>query len=54
VAVADGRISEHDGEERKARAEQWTLNRIAFIEGAPRPRQREQQPLDDPNAGAVG
>ena len=54
AAFADGRISEHDCEERKARAEQWTANVIAFTRGEPRPRQRQQVPLDDPNAGVVG
>jgi hypothetical protein len=53
AAVAAGRISADDGEERKARAEQWATNRIAFLSGQPRPRQRMRQPLDDPNAGRV-
>lgn len=53
-AVEDGRISERDGEERTARAEQWTTNRIAFIKGEKRPRQRVNQPLDDPDAHKVG
>lgn len=53
-AVADGRISERDGIERIAREEQFTLNVIAHFSGQPRPAQREQQPLDDPDAGRVG
>jgi membrane-bound lytic murein transglycosylase MltF len=49
-----GQISAHDCEERKARAEQWTTNRIAYLTGEPRPPQRQQLPLDDPDAGSVG
>ena len=52
-AVADGRISPHDGDEREARAEQGTANRIAYLRGEPRPKQRKRQPLDDPDAGRV-
>ena len=54
TACEDGRISEHDRDERIARAEQRTENRIAFLKGEPRPKQRQQQPLDDPDAGKVG
>jgi hypothetical protein len=54
TAVDDGRISQHDGEERTARAEQWATNRIAFLRGDPRPQQRKLQQLDDPDAGRVG
>jgi hypothetical protein len=53
AAVEDGRISAADGEERAARAEQWTANRIAWIKGEPRPRQRERRPLENPDAGRV-
>jgi hypothetical protein len=54
AAVADGRISAHDGSERKARAEQSVTNRIALHRGEPRPQQRTNQPLDNPDAGRVG
>lgn len=54
AAVEDGRISAHDGEERIARAEQSCANRIAWTKGEKRPKQRDQQPLDDPQAGVVG
>lgn len=53
-AWEDGRLSEHDRDERIARAESWCENRIAWITGAPRPPQRTKQPLDDPDAGKVG
>lgn len=53
TAHEDGRISEHDRDERIARVEDWAMNRIAWITGQPRPAQRDKQPLDDPNAGVV-
>lgn len=53
TACEQGRISEHDRDERIARREQWTANRIAWISGEPRPPQRDNQPLDDPDAGRV-
>jgi hypothetical protein len=53
-AVANGRISAHDGEERIARREQEAENYIAHVRGEKRPTQRQQQPLDDPNAHKVG
>lgn len=53
-ACEDGRISEHDRDERIARAEQGIVNTIAHFSGQPRPKQRESQPLDDPDAGRVG
>jgi hypothetical protein len=53
-AVVDGRISERDGVERIARFEQSMMNEIAHFSGQPRPKQRERQPLDDPDAGKVG
>lgn len=53
-ACEDGRISEHDRDERIARREQWHLGVIAHFSGQPRPKQRKQQPLDDPDAGRVG
>jgi hypothetical protein len=53
AAASAGRISEHDCAERMARAEQRATNRIAFITGNPRPRQRVRQPLDNPTAGIV-
>lgn len=53
AAVAAGRISARDGRERCARAEQFTANRLAFIQGRPRPKQRVPRPLDDPDAGRV-
>jgi hypothetical protein len=53
AACDDGRISEHDRDERIARLEQSTANRIAFIRGEKRPPQREPEPLDDPDAGKV-
>jgi len=46
-ACADGRITEHDRDERIARAEQWTANRLAWITGSPRPKQRRRFPLDE-------
>lgn len=49
-----GVISEHDRDERIARAEHWCEGRIAWITGAPRPPFRARQPLDDPDAGRVG
>ena len=54
AAGATGRLTEHDVEERVARLEQATANRIAYLKGEPRPAQRKRQPLDDPNAGRVG
>jgi len=54
AACEQGRISEHDRDERIARCEQEYLNRAAFIRGEKRPRQRKSQPLDDPKAGVVG
>jgi hypothetical protein len=54
AACEDGRISEHDRDERIARAEQWTANVVAHLRGEPRPKQRVSQPLDDPDAGRVG
>jgi hypothetical protein len=53
AAVEDGRISAHDGEERKARAEQAMRNRVAYLRGERRPVQRTRQLLDDPDAGKV-
>lgn len=53
-ACEEGRISEHDRDERIARYEQRIANEIAFIRGEPQPKQRVQQPLDDPDAGRVG
>lgn len=53
-ACADGRITEHDRDERIARAEYWCACRVAFISGLPRPPYRPQVPLDDPDAGTVG
>lgn len=53
-AHEDGRVNENDMIERINRAEQWMINRVAFIKGEPRPAQRTEQPLDDPDAGTVG
>jgi hypothetical protein len=49
-----GLITQHDRDERIARWQQWTDNRIAHLRSEPRPPQRKQQPLDDPDAGKVG
>lgn len=53
-ACEDGRISEHDRDERIARLEQQTANGIAYVRGEKRPVQRTQQPLDNPTAHQVG
>lgn len=52
-AWEEGRISEHDRDERIARREQWAANSIAFTKGEPRPKQRQSRELDDPDAGKV-
>ena len=53
IACAEGRISEHDCDERTARALHWRDSRIAWICGLPRPKMRQRVPLDDENAGRV-
>ncbi len=54
AACEVGRISEHDRDERIARAEHWHAGVIAHFSGQQRPKERKQQPLDDPTAGQVG
>ena len=56
-ACEDGRISEHDRDERIARREQGAMDTIAHFSGQPRPAGADRhvsQPLDDPDAGRVG
>lgn len=53
-ACEDGRISEHDRDERIARLEQDAANGIAWLRGEKRRPQRKRQPLDAPDAGKVG
>lgn len=52
-ACERGQISEHDRDERIARAESLAEARIAFAKGESRPTPRKKQPLDDPDAGKV-
>lgn len=46
AAGADGRLSQHDVEERIARLEHTAAKRIAYLRGEPRPAMRVRQPLD--------